>query len=91
MAEPPSSAVADEIGAHGQDDVDRHLLLACRFEEQLDERRSFISRAADRSALLESEQLLELTFNAAQSGCKRQSKSAAPGARKVQRGVVVRE
>ena len=53
-------AVADEVGAHGQHDVDRQLALRCRLEQQLDKA---TASSRDRSSLEvwpEPKQLLEL-------------------------------
>jgi hypothetical protein len=53
-------AVADEVGAHGEDDVDRRLLLVRRFEEQAHEGRRLLVRVLDPRVALEAEELLEL-------------------------------
>ena len=53
-------AVAEEVGAHGDDHVHRHFCLPRRFEQQLDEGRRFISGAALPGEIGETEKLFEL-------------------------------
>ena len=53
-------AVADEIGAHRQDDVDRRVALARGFEQQAHERDRLVARVGNLVAAAEPEQLFEL-------------------------------
>ena len=53
-------AVADEVGPHGDDDVDGQGRLRCRLEQQLHERHGFVAGVLDLPAAAEAEQLLEL-------------------------------
>ena len=57
-AEP--GAVAEEIRAHGDDDVHRHVGLLRRLEQQLDEGRRIVAGIMALGEIREAEQLLEL-------------------------------
>ena len=53
-------AVADEIRAHRDDDVDRRLLLADGVQQEFHERDGVVVRVAQLAAVLEAEELLKL-------------------------------
>jgi hypothetical protein len=53
-------AVTDEVGAHGQHDVNGHVVLACGFEKQLEKGYGFVPGVLNMLASAKAEQFLKL-------------------------------
>src|ERR1700682_5261385 len=79
--------VADEVGAHGQHNVNRHVVLACGFQKQLEKGYSFVPGVLDVFTSAKAEQLLELVYhhekivmggNARLAHCVNKSQRATP-------------